>query len=145
MFFYTHLFSGKVTLQKHRIIKAIQLNRLVLDENEKQKIIKCFTNKISHKNFCMLFTLSKTFYFSIKGASIYMDSWFLNISETKNFLQLAVILLEKIISRSSLLVTTEIEVHQVVLNGSTITLKKESNLQKGCYTKYVFHCYQRKP
>ena len=41
-----------------------------------------------------------------------MDSWFLNIAETYNFLQLEVNLLEDILSRSNLLVTTEIEVYQ---------------------------------
>ena len=43
-----------------------------------------------------------------------MDSWFLMISETNNFSQLDVELFEKIVSRSSLLVTTEIEVYQTV-------------------------------
>ena len=65
---------------------------------------------MSHENFCLHLTLLKMFYLSRKNALIYMDSWFLMISKTNDFLQLEVNLLEEIISRSSLLVTTENEV-----------------------------------
>ena len=110
------IFLGNTTLQKLHIVQAIQLNKLVLDNNKQHKTFKCFKNKISHKKFCMHLTLSKKFYSSSKDALLYMDSWFLMISETENFLQLEVSLLEEILSRSSLLVTTEIEVYQVVEN-----------------------------
>ena len=90
----------------------MQLNKVILDDNEKRKLVKCFKNKICHKNVCMHLTLSKIFFSSSKDALIYMDSWFLNIAETYNFLQLEVNLLEDILSRSNLLVTTEIEVYQ---------------------------------
>ena len=62
----------------------------------------------------MHLTISNIFFSSSQDALIYMDSWFLMISETNNFSQLDVDLFEKIVSRSSLLVTTEIEVYQTV-------------------------------
>ena len=108
------LITGKVTLQELQIVQAIQLNKLVLNNNEEQKPIKYFKDKMVHENFCMHLTILKTFFTSSKYALVYMDSWFLIILETDNFLKLEVNLLEEILSRSSLLVTTEIEVYQVV-------------------------------
>ena len=103
-----------MTIQELQIVQAIQLNKLVLDNDEEQKLVKCFKNRIVHENFCMHLSLSKIFCSSSKDAFIYLDSWFLMISETDKFLQLEVSLLEEILSRSSLFVTTEIEVFQAV-------------------------------
>ena len=92
----------------------MQLNKLILDSNEKQKLVKCFIDKMSHKTICMHLTLFKMFHLSSKDALIYIDSCFSIIIETDNFLQLEVSWLKKILYRSSLLVTTEIEVYQAV-------------------------------
>ena len=59
-----------------------------------------------------------------------MDSWFLMISETDNFLQLEVSFLEEILSRSSLLVTTEIEVYQVVAKWINYNFEKRGKFAK---------------
>ena len=85
-FFYT----GKVTLQEFYIVLAIQLNKLVLDINKEQKIVKFLKDITSHENICMRLTLSKMFCSSRKDALICMDSWFLMVLETDNFLQLEV-------------------------------------------------------
>ena len=119
-----------MTIQELQIVQAIQLNKLVLDNNEEQKLVKCFKNRIVHENFCMHLSLSKMFCSSSKNAFIYLDSWFLMISETENFLQFEVNLLEEIISRSSLLVTTEIEVYQAVDKWINYNLKKKTNICK---------------
>ena len=92
----------------------MQLNKLILEENKEKKLVNCFKNKMSQKDFCMFLTFSKIFCSSSKDALIYVDSWFLMISETDNFLQLEINLLEEVISRSNLLVTSEIEVYQAV-------------------------------
>ena len=92
----------------------MQLNKLVLDKNIEQIVLKFFKNKMSHENFCMHLTLLKKFSFSSKDALIYIEIWLLVISETDNFLQLEISLFEEILSRSSLLVTTEIEVYAIV-------------------------------
>ena len=64
-----------------------------------------------------------------------MDSWFLMISETDNFLQLPVDLLEEILSRSSLLVTTEIEVYHVVNKWINYNFKERQKFAKRLLNK----------
>ena len=108
----------------------MQLNKVILDDIEKQKLVKCFKNEICHKNFCMFLTLSKIFCFSSEDALIYMDSWFLVISETKDFLQLEENLLVEILSRSSLLVTTEIEIYQAADKWINYSLSEREKSSK---------------
>ena len=85
---------------------------------------------MSHENFRLHLTISKIFLSSSKDAFIYMDSWFLIISETDNFLQLEVNLIEEIISRSSLLVTTEIEVYKAVDKWINFNFKERVKFAK---------------
>ena len=92
----------------------MQLNKLILDNNKENELIKCLKGKISQKNFCLHLTLVKIFCTSNKDAMKLMDNCFLMISETDNFLQLDVNLLKETLSRSNLLVTSEIEVYNAV-------------------------------
>ena len=103
---------------------------MILDDNQEQELVKCLREKLNNKNFCLHLTLSKTFCFSRKYALKYMDSWFMMNSETDNFLQLEVKMLEEIISRSSLLVTTEIEVYQVVAKWINYNFKEREKFSK---------------
>ena len=112
--FSKQFFSGNATLLQHRITKDFLLNKVALDDNKKQKLVKCIKDKMNHKNFCLHLSLLKIFFSSSKDAMVYIDSCFLMISDTGDFLQLEVNLLEEILSRSSLFVTNEIEVYQAV-------------------------------
>ena len=108
----------------------MQLNKVILDGNIEQKIVKCYREKLGHKSYQMHLTLSKTFCSSSKDALMYMDTWFLIISETDDFLHLEISLLEEILSRSSLLVTTEIEVYKVVAKWINYDFIKRGNFSK---------------
>ena len=90
------------------------LNKVALDDSKEQKLLKSFKTQMSHEKLCLHLYLSKIFFSSSKDALVYMDCCFLIISETENFLKLEISLLEEILSRSSMLVTTEIEVYQAV-------------------------------
>ena len=82
---YNFFYPDNVTLKHHRITKAMQLNKLVLNKNKEQKLVKIFKDNMSQNNFCMHLIFSKIFCSSSEDALIYMDSWFLMISETVNF------------------------------------------------------------
>ena len=89
---------------------------------------------MSHKSFCIHFTLYKTFCCSSKYALKYMGGWSLMISETDNFLQLEVNLIEEILSRSSFLVTTEIKVYQAVNKWIDYNFE-----ERGKFSKSLLH------
>ena len=112
----------------------MQLEKVVLDVNEEKKLVKRLKDKMSHKNFCMHLTLLKMFCCSSRDALISMDSRFLMISERDNFLQLSIDLLEEILSRSTLLVTSEIEVYQAANKWINYNL-----IERGKFSKRLLY------
>ena len=74
-----------------------------------------------------------------------MDRWFSMISETDSFLQLEVNLLEEILSRSSLLVTTEIEVYQAIAKWINYNFEERVKFAKRLLHKIRLPLLAKKP
>ena len=108
----------------------MQLNKLVLDVNEHNKIVECLKCKMRYTNISIHLKLSKVFYSASDYAFKYIDCCLMTIYKTTDFLQLDVDLLEKILGSSGLLVTSEIDVYHVAKEWIGHKLKKRGKFTK---------------
>ena len=109
----------------------MHLNKLVLDVNEHNKIVKCLKSKIRYNNVSIHLKLSKLFCSANDYALKYVDcNYVMAIFKTADFLRSDVDSLEKILARSSLFVTSEIDVYHVAKEWIGHSLKKRGKFTK---------------
>ena len=107
------------------------LNKLVLNANEDDKVLQCLKSKMNYKNVYVHLKLSKLFLCSSdQYAFEYIDSCLMAIYKTAEFLKLDIETLENILLRSSLLITSEIDVYHVAKEWIGHKMKKRGKFTK---------------
>ena len=127
---YKYLFTETYTLKEVRFVRDMQLNKLVLNVKEYNKIVKFLKSKLRYKNIDLHIELSRLFCSSNDYVIKYIDTCLMMIYKTEDFLLLDVDTLEKILLRSSLLVTSEIDVYHVAKEWIGYNLKKRGKFTK---------------
>ena len=92
---------------------ALKMNKLFLDENVESKLCKFVGNNFNIKNVLTYHQLAKLFKLLSCSESTfsYIERNFTMIVETKNFLEVGCIEVLKILRRSELSITSELEVY----------------------------------
>ena len=108
----------------------MQLNKLVLNVNEYKKIVQFLKSKLRYKNIDIHIELSRLFCSSNDYVIKYVDICLMMIYMTEDFLLLDVDSVEKILLRSSLAVTSEIDVYHVAKEWIGYKLKKRGKFAR---------------
>ena len=127
---YKNLFTETFSLKELRFVKDMQLNKLVLNVDEHNKIVKFLKSKFKNKNIDIHIELLRLFCSSADYVMKYIDTCLMMIYKTEDFLLLDVDSVEKILLRSSLLVTSEIDVYHVAKEWISYNLKKRGKFTK---------------
>ena len=91
---------------------VIPLNKLFLNENVQSKLCKLVEKSLNYQNVLTYLQFTKAFnLLSVyKRTLSYIESSFTMVLETKNFLELDINQVSKILTSSELVITSEVEV-----------------------------------
>ena len=106
------IFSADRKLDGDELCYFTQFNKLFLQINLQRRLCKHLEKCLNYKNFLTYLQFTNTFnLFSVyKGTFKYIERWFTMIVETKNFLELNINQVSKILTSSELVITSEVEV-----------------------------------
>ena len=101
-----------------RLISNLKSSQIILNKIEASKINKVFENKTTYQNVTVFYEIAR--FYNVPNLSdalfCYIKRFFTVVSETKNFLQLNFAVIAKILSSSTLHITSELEVLLAVNN-----------------------------
>ena len=99
-------------LDEVELCGVIPLNKLFLNENVQSKICKLVEKSLNYQNVLTYLQFTKAFnLFSVYKRTLrYIESSFTMVLETKNFLELDINQVSKILTSSELVITSEVEV-----------------------------------
>ena len=99
-----------------KLISTLKTYNILLSENEANKISKVFKEKFTFEKVTIFYEIAHFFNFPNLSDALfcYIKRLFPLVSETENFLQLSFSVIAKILSSSSLHITSEMEVLQAV-------------------------------
>ena len=127
--------------KKNEILKATRFNKLSLNDKAISLIYKIFKKEIQIKNIASVYQFANLFNLSrLKNSTLrYLDRCFSIVSHKDSFLELEHSCISKILARSCLMITTEVEVFNAADRWLKHNIKERSEYSENLLLKVRLH------
>ena len=127
-------------MNENEFVVTLKLNKMMLNEQESQKIFKILKDKMTTHNVLTFYSLAKIYKLGIISESglLYIERCFPMVVETQNFLHLDFSIVVKILESSELNIHTEVEVFNAAFTWLKHNIEERSKYAKQLLSKIRF-------